>query len=107
MFAPDAPLLAWDPQRQYSRDAIELYYMSHAAAPLPVDKLTEVHCWPGKLICDSYFIASQMQGCGQIHPMTKQTVLRPTCEAWSRALLAQTGMLSDAGTAFRLAWGVQ
>ena len=53
MFAPDAPPLAWDPQEQYSRDVIELYYLSHAAAPLPVDKLTEVHCWPGKLVSDS------------------------------------------------------
>lgn len=42
MFGPDAPPLDWDTQHEYSRDKIEIYYLSHAATPLSLDQLTEV-----------------------------------------------------------------
>ena len=42
MFAPDAPPLEWDDEHHYTRDRLELYYLSHAAKPLPLDQLTEV-----------------------------------------------------------------
>ncbi len=42
MFGPEAPPLDWDSQREYSRDRIEVYYLSHAATPLSLDQLTEV-----------------------------------------------------------------
>lgn len=49
MFAPDAPPLHWDEERHYTRNRVELYYLSHAARPLHLDQLTEVpsvhHAW--------------------------------------------------------------
>lgn len=42
MFSPDAPPLDWDDEHQYTRDKLELYYLSHAARPLPLEQLTEV-----------------------------------------------------------------
>lgn len=42
MFAPDAPPLEWDDEHHYTRNRLELYYLSHAAKPLPLDQLTEV-----------------------------------------------------------------
>ncbi|KAI7844146.1 hypothetical protein COHA_002281 [Chlorella ohadii] len=48
MFGPEAPPLDWDSQREYSRDRIEVYYLSHAATPLSLDQLTEAFfgSWP-------------------------------------------------------------
>ena len=43
MFSPDAPPLDWDDEHQYTRDKLELYYLSHAARPLPLEQLTEVN----------------------------------------------------------------
>ncbi|KAK9813825.1 hypothetical protein WJX73_000343 [Symbiochloris irregularis] len=43
MFPPDgsnAP--EWDSQHAYQRDSLQLYYLSNAATPLPVEQLTEV-----------------------------------------------------------------
>ena len=42
MFAPDAPTLPWDEERHYTRNRLELYYLSHAAKPMHLDQLTEV-----------------------------------------------------------------
>ena len=42
MFSPDAPPLDWDDEHEYTRDKLELYYLSHAAKPLPLEQLTEV-----------------------------------------------------------------
>lgn len=42
MFDPSAEPLAWDSGNAYTRDRLEVYYMSYAATPLPLDKLTEV-----------------------------------------------------------------
>lgn len=42
MFAPSAEPLAWDASNSYTREKLELYYMSHAATPLSLDQLTEV-----------------------------------------------------------------
>jgi hypothetical protein len=42
MFGPDAELLKWDKDRVYSRDRLQVFYLSNAATPLAVDKLTEV-----------------------------------------------------------------
>ena len=42
MFDPGAEPLAWDTNNAYTRDKLELYYMSHAATPLSLDQLTEV-----------------------------------------------------------------
>ena len=44
MFAPDAPQLPWDVKGAYTRDALELFYLSHATKPLGLDQLTEVGC---------------------------------------------------------------
>jgi hypothetical protein len=42
MFDPEtAPPLDWDTDRQYTRDSIELYYLSYAAKPMNRDALTE------------------------------------------------------------------
>lgn len=51
MFAPDAPPLEWDDEHHYTRNRLELYYLSHAAKPLPLDQLTEVLYggWPQDL----------------------------------------------------------
>lgn len=48
MFGDDTPPLEWDAQRQYSRQAVELYYLSHAATPLDEQQLGEVYFggWP-------------------------------------------------------------
>lgn len=42
MFALDAPPLDWDDDHQYTRENLELYYLSFAARPLPLEQLTEV-----------------------------------------------------------------
>lgn len=42
MFAPDAPPLHWDEDHHYTRSRLELYYLSYAAKPLPLEQLTEV-----------------------------------------------------------------
>ena len=42
MFGPEAPPLDWDRQRLYSRQNIELYYLSHAATPLSKENIVEV-----------------------------------------------------------------
>ena len=44
MFSADAPPLDWDEDQAYTRDRLELYYLSHAAEPLPLDQLVEVSC---------------------------------------------------------------
>jgi hypothetical protein len=41
MFGPDAPPLEWDSEKQYTRDAIEVYYLAHAAPPLGREDLVE------------------------------------------------------------------
>lgn len=48
MFGPEAPPLEWDARGEYSRDAIEVYYLSHAATPLTKQQLAEVYFggWP-------------------------------------------------------------
>ncbi|PSC72268.1 tetratricopeptide repeat 4-like protein [Micractinium conductrix] len=48
MFGPEAPPLEWDSRGEYSRENVELYYLSHAATPLDLDQLTEVYfgSWP-------------------------------------------------------------
>ena len=50
MFGPDAPPLEWDSERQYTRSSLEIYYFSHAAKALPLDKLTEVSPEKAELI---------------------------------------------------------
>lgn len=49
MFGPEAPPLEWDSRGDYSRQNIEVYYLSHAATPLTLDQLTEVRAsgWVG------------------------------------------------------------
>lgn len=42
MFGPGAPPLEWDEAGAYRRDALEVYYLSHAAQPLSEEQLTEV-----------------------------------------------------------------
>ena len=42
MFAADAEPLPWDAEGAYTQERIELYYLSNAAQPLTIDKLTEV-----------------------------------------------------------------
>ena len=42
MFGPDAEPLAWDKDRSYTRERLQVFYLSNAATPLAVDKLTEV-----------------------------------------------------------------
>lgn len=51
MFSADAPTLDWDEDHAYTRDRLELYYLSHAAKPLPLDQLVEVLYggWPQDL----------------------------------------------------------
>ena len=55
MFSPDAPPLDWDDEHQYTRDKLELYYLSHAARPLPLEQLTEVKThyliWHSNILC--------------------------------------------------------
>lgn len=41
MFGPESPPLDWDPDGRYSRQQIEVYYLSHAAKPLDRDELVE------------------------------------------------------------------
>lgn len=50
MFGPEAPPLEWDSRGEYSRQNIEVYYLSHAATPLSLDQLTEVCAWMGVLV---------------------------------------------------------
>ena len=45
MFSADAPPLDWDEDHAYTRDRLELYYLSHAAKPLPLDQLVELSCF--------------------------------------------------------------
>ena len=40
-FAPDAPPLPWDDDRAYTRDRVELYYLSYATQPLSLPDLAE------------------------------------------------------------------
>ncbi|KAK9806833.1 hypothetical protein WJX72_004164 [[Myrmecia] bisecta] len=42
MYGPDAPPLVWDKEHEYQQQRLQVYYLSHAATPLPVDQLTEV-----------------------------------------------------------------
>jgi len=42
MFGPDAEPLKWDKDKTYSRERLQVFYLSNAASPLAVDKLTEV-----------------------------------------------------------------
>ncbi|GAB4818948.1 hypothetical protein N2152v2_005994 [Parachlorella kessleri] len=42
MFGPEAPPLDWDKQRLYSRENVELYYLSHSASPLSRENIVEV-----------------------------------------------------------------
>eukprot|EP00891_Asterochloris_glomerata_P002794 jgi/Astpho2/2794/gw1.00050.278.1_t len=42
MFSPMASPLEWDEQHNYTRERLELYYLSHAATPLKQQELTEV-----------------------------------------------------------------
>ena len=42
MFGRGAEPLAWDSTNAYNRESLEICYMSFAATPLPLDKLTEV-----------------------------------------------------------------
>lgn len=41
MYGPEAPPLEWDVERSYGREAIEVYYLSHAARPIGREALTE------------------------------------------------------------------
>ena len=41
MFSIDAPPLQWDDDRLYTRDTIELYYLSYSAKPIEREALTE------------------------------------------------------------------
>lgn len=54
MFGPGAEPLAWDTENAYTRDRLELYYMSYAATPLSATKLAEVE----------YFLLKQTKACG-------------------------------------------
>lgn len=42
MFGPGAPPLEWDSAGAYRREALEIYYLSHAASPLTEEQLAEV-----------------------------------------------------------------
>ena len=42
MFAPDVPQLPWDAAGAYTREPLELFYLSHATKPLGLDQLSEV-----------------------------------------------------------------
>lgn len=42
MFSPQAPPLKWDRDHEYTRDSVEVYYLSHAAEALPLADLAEV-----------------------------------------------------------------
>jgi hypothetical protein len=48
MFGPGAPPLPWDEGREYTRDAVELYYLANAGAPLTEAQLVEAMAgrWP-------------------------------------------------------------
>ncbi|KAK9907556.1 hypothetical protein WJX75_005927 [Coccomyxa subellipsoidea] len=48
MFSPQAPPLKWDRDHEYTRDSVEVYYLSHAAEALPLADLAEaLHSgWP-------------------------------------------------------------
>jgi hypothetical protein len=46
MFGPDAPPLPWDAAGEYSRGAVELYYLANAGAPLTREQL--VHAMAGQ-----------------------------------------------------------
>ncbi len=38
---PGAPPLVWDTERQYTRERLEVYYLSHSAKPVGEEQLTE------------------------------------------------------------------
>ncbi len=42
MFSPDAPPLEWDRDHEYTRERLEVYYLSHAAEALTLGELAEV-----------------------------------------------------------------
>ncbi len=42
MYGAEAPPLDWDRQQRYTRENIELYYLSHAASPLKKEDIVEV-----------------------------------------------------------------
>ena len=39
---PEAPPLVWDTEQQYTRDRLDVYYMSHSGKPISEEQLTEV-----------------------------------------------------------------
>lgn len=41
MFAEDSPPMEWDDERAYTRDRIEVYYLSNAAKELKGQQLLE------------------------------------------------------------------
>ena len=50
MFAPEAEPLVWDSEKMYTRARLEVYYLTYAATPLPLNSLTEVRrCKPEKI----------------------------------------------------------
>lgn len=42
MFGAGAPPLEWDKKELYTRNSIELYYLSHSAKPLSKEDVVEV-----------------------------------------------------------------
>ncbi len=49
MFSPMASPLEWDEQHNFTRERLELYYLSHAATPLKQQELTEVSRTGGRV----------------------------------------------------------
>jgi hypothetical protein len=39
---PEAPPLVWDTEQQYTRERLDVYYMSHSGKPISEEQLTEV-----------------------------------------------------------------
>jgi hypothetical protein len=39
---PEAPPLVWDTEQQYTRDRLDVYYLSHSGKPISEEQLTEV-----------------------------------------------------------------
>jgi hypothetical protein len=44
MFHTDAPPLPWDSDKEYSRDRVELYYLSNAGQQLPQVRASKCQC---------------------------------------------------------------
>ena len=42
IYGPGCPPIPWDTRGEYTRERLRLYYLSNAAKPLQLDKLTEV-----------------------------------------------------------------